>query len=131
MAKKSIYQKFSGDNLSTCDLIYSSLLSIKLIFFHISALQSFKLFIRTVDLFQNTRLEFCFEKIMALISLDDYEKKAREVLELPAFDYYRSGAGNELSLSLNRSSFDKYDFFSEFQSASLDLKKLYILWAAG
>jgi hypothetical protein len=68
---------------------------------------------------------------MALISLDDYEKKAREVLELPAFDYYRSGAGNELSLSLNRSSFDKYDFFSEFQSASLDLKKLYILWAAG
>jgi (S)-2-hydroxy-acid oxidase len=48
---------------------------------------------------------------MALVSLDDYEKKAREVLDIPALDYYRSGAGNELSLFLNRSCFDKYDCY--------------------
>lgn len=44
---------------------------------------------------------------MALVSLDDYEEQAKIQLEHSALGYYKSGAGDELTLSLNRSCFNK------------------------
>uniref|UniRef100_A0AAG5DRZ0 (S)-2-hydroxy-acid oxidase n=1 Tax=Anopheles atroparvus TaxID=41427 RepID=A0AAG5DRZ0_ANOAO len=44
---------------------------------------------------------------MALVSIRDYEQRAYEIIPRNALDYYRSGAGDELSLGLNRSSFDR------------------------
>ncbi|XP_058460997.1 uncharacterized protein LOC131436345 [Malaya genurostris] len=44
---------------------------------------------------------------MALVSLRDYEKRAAEIIPRHALDYYRSGAGDELSLRLNRICFDR------------------------
>lgn len=43
-----------------------------------------------------------------LISLDDYEKLAHELLPKNALDYYRSGAGDEQTLGWNRSDFRNY-----------------------
>lgn len=43
-----------------------------------------------------------------LVSVEDYEKKARTKIHRHALDYYRSGAGNELSLRLNKSCFDRF-----------------------
>jgi len=43
-----------------------------------------------------------------LVSLDDYEKRAQELLPRNALDYYRSGAGNEKSLKWNRTDFDNF-----------------------
>lgn len=40
-----------------------------------------------------------------LASLDDYEKRACELLPRNALDYYRSGAGDEQSLAWNRRDF--------------------------
>ncbi|XP_001649576.2 peroxisomal (S)-2-hydroxy-acid oxidase GLO3 [Aedes aegypti] len=44
---------------------------------------------------------------MALASVKDYEKRASEIIPRNALDYYRSGAGDELSLRLNRVCFDR------------------------
>ncbi|XP_055532170.1 uncharacterized protein LOC129722603 [Wyeomyia smithii] len=44
---------------------------------------------------------------MALVSVRDFEKRASEIIPLHALDYYRSGAGDELSLRLNRICFDR------------------------
>uniref|UniRef100_A0A1B0DQ70 (S)-2-hydroxy-acid oxidase n=1 Tax=Phlebotomus papatasi TaxID=29031 RepID=A0A1B0DQ70_PHLPP len=44
---------------------------------------------------------------MELVSLDDYQEKAWSLLPKGPLDYYRSGAGDEFSLRLNRSAFDK------------------------
>lgn len=44
---------------------------------------------------------------MELVSLDDYQEKAWNLLPKGPLDYYRSGAGDEFSLRLNRSAFDK------------------------
>uniref|UniRef100_A0A182PJC0 (S)-2-hydroxy-acid oxidase n=1 Tax=Anopheles epiroticus TaxID=199890 RepID=A0A182PJC0_9DIPT len=44
---------------------------------------------------------------MALVSVRDYEKRAHEIIPRNALDYYRSGAGDELSLALNRTGFDR------------------------
>lgn len=44
---------------------------------------------------------------MSLVSLEDYENEANKILEKKNFEYFRSGAGDELSLSLNRLCFDK------------------------
>ncbi|XP_049545473.1 uncharacterized protein LOC125957090 [Anopheles darlingi] len=44
---------------------------------------------------------------MALVSVLDYEQRAFETIPRNALDYYRSGAGNELSMGLNRSCFDR------------------------
>jgi (S)-2-hydroxy-acid oxidase len=43
-----------------------------------------------------------------LISLDDYEKKASQLLPKNALDYYRSGAGNEQTLKWNRNDFNNF-----------------------
>lgn len=43
-----------------------------------------------------------------LISLDDYEKRACELLPKNALDYFRSGSGDERSLSWNRSDFNNF-----------------------
>jgi (S)-2-hydroxy-acid oxidase len=43
-----------------------------------------------------------------LVSLQDYEKQAYELLPKNALDYYRSGAGDERTLSWNRSDFNNY-----------------------
>lgn len=43
-----------------------------------------------------------------LVSLDDYEKQAHQLLPKNALDYYRSGAGNEETLKRNRNDF--YNF---------------------
>lgn len=42
-----------------------------------------------------------------LVNVKDYEKYARNVLPKVAYDYYASGAGDEFSLSLNKSAFSK------------------------
>lgn len=44
---------------------------------------------------------------MALASVKDYEKRAAEIIPRNALDYFRSGAGDELSLRLNRICFDR------------------------
>lgn len=44
----------------------------------------------------------------SLVSLDEYEKRAYELLPRNALDYYRSGAGNEQTLAWNRSDFNNY-----------------------
>lgn len=44
----------------------------------------------------------------SLISLDDYELKAQELLPKNALDYFRSGAGNEVTLLRNRSDFKNF-----------------------
>ena len=46
-------------------------------------------------------------KTAVLVSLDDYEKRAHQLLDGNALDYYKSGAGDELTLNLNRKCFDK------------------------
>lgn len=43
-----------------------------------------------------------------LISLDDYEKQAEQLLSKNAWGYYSSGAGGEMTLSRNRSDFQNY-----------------------
>ncbi|KAG5683136.1 hypothetical protein PVAND_012436 [Polypedilum vanderplanki] len=43
-----------------------------------------------------------------LISLDEYEKRALEILPENARDYYQSGAGNEKSLAWNRADFSNF-----------------------
>ncbi|CAO1326559.1 unnamed protein product [Diamesa hyperborea] len=45
---------------------------------------------------------------MQLVSLDDYERQAHELLPKNSLDYYKSGAGDELTLKWNRSSFAKF-----------------------
>ncbi|XP_053680555.1 uncharacterized protein LOC128731456 [Anopheles nili] len=45
---------------------------------------------------------------MALVSVRDYEQRAYEIVPRIALDYYRSGAGDELSLQLNRTGFDRW-----------------------
>lgn len=49
-----------------------------------------------------------FYKMNNLISLDDYEKRAHELLPKAALDYYRSGAGDEQTLKWNRHDFGNY-----------------------
>lgn len=44
---------------------------------------------------------------MALISVSDYERKAGKVLAKNPWDYYQSGATDELSLNLNRTAYDR------------------------
>jgi (S)-2-hydroxy-acid oxidase len=44
---------------------------------------------------------------MSLISLDDFEKKAREKLHKTTLQFYESGAGDELTVNLNRICFDR------------------------
>lgn len=47
---------------------------------------------------------------MSLVSLQDFEDAAFKKIPRNALDYYKSGAGDELSLRLNRSTFDWYLF---------------------
>lgn len=47
------------------------------------------------------------EKKMSLVCVADFEKRASEIIPLNALDYYRSGAGDENSLKLNKKCFDK------------------------
>lgn len=42
-----------------------------------------------------------------LVNVKDYETNARRILPKFALDYYSSGAGDELSLALNKSAFSK------------------------
>lgn len=62
-----------------------------------------------------------------LISLDDYEKRAHELLPRAALDYYRSGAGDEQTLRWNRSDFGNYRIRPRFlrdvtvRDASVDI----------
>ncbi|XP_055596633.1 uncharacterized protein LOC129746779 [Uranotaenia lowii] len=42
-----------------------------------------------------------------LVSVEDYEKRAAEIIPAGSFDYFRCGAGDELTLGLNRSCFER------------------------
>ncbi|EDW72557.1 uncharacterized protein Dwil_GK20637 [Drosophila willistoni] len=44
---------------------------------------------------------------MVLVCVEDFEQKAKEHLEKNALDYYKSGAGEQFTLSLNREAFRK------------------------
>lgn len=44
---------------------------------------------------------------MVLVSVCDYEKQAEVVLAKKPWDYYRSGAGDEYSLKLNKEAYNK------------------------
>lgn len=44
---------------------------------------------------------------MALVSVSDYENKAAALLAKKPWDYYRSGAGDELSLRLNQTAYER------------------------
>lgn len=44
---------------------------------------------------------------MALVCVEDYEKKAAETMAKIPWDYYQSGAGDELSLRLNRNAYSR------------------------
>lgn len=47
----------------------------------------------------------CYITAMALVCVEDFEKKAVGQLEKNALDYYRSGAGEQFTLGLNREAF--------------------------
>lgn len=51
-----------------------------------------------------------------LVCVKDFEDYAQNVLPKNAWGYYKSGAGSEQTLSLNRTAFSKYDnvLVSEF-----------------
>ena len=44
------------------------------------------------------------------VSVDDYERLAREKMDPAAFDYYAGGSGQERTLAANRSAFDAIQF---------------------
>lgn len=44
---------------------------------------------------------------MALVCVADYEREAAKKLAKSPWDYYQSGAGDGLSLRLNRNAFDR------------------------
>lgn len=44
---------------------------------------------------------------MALVCVWDYEKKAAELIEKDRWNFFRSGGGDEITLQLNRSAFDR------------------------
>lgn len=44
---------------------------------------------------------------MALVCVSDYEKKASELLPRGPWDYYRSGAGDQFTLKLNQSAYNR------------------------
>lgn len=44
---------------------------------------------------------------MALVCISDYEQKAGELLPKGPWDYYRSGAGDQFTLKLNQSSYNR------------------------
>lgn len=48
-------------------------------------------------------------KGMSLVCVNDYEAAACKRVHKHALDYYQSGAGHELALRLNCTSFDKYE----------------------
>lgn len=52
---------------------------------------------------------------MELVSLNDYEEKAAEKLPKTTLEYYRSGAGDELTVLLNRTCFDRYERLLKIQ----------------
>ena len=45
---------------------------------------------------------------MSLLSVADFERKAKEQLERSALDYYRSGSGEQVTLGLNREAYKRY-----------------------
>lgn len=45
---------------------------------------------------------------MALVCVSDYEQKAGELLPKGPWDYYRSGAGDQFTLKLNQSAYNRY-----------------------
>lgn len=47
------------------------------------------------------------EEMSNLVCVADYEEQASGIIEKSALDYYKSGAGAELSLGLNRKCFDR------------------------
>lgn len=51
---------------------------------------------------------------MALVCVEDYEKEALRSIPKNALDYYRSGAGNEFSLSLNVEAFKRWRILPRF-----------------
>lgn len=67
----------------------------------------------------------------SLISLDDYQKRAYELLPKNALDYYRSGAGDEQTLAWNRSDFNNYRIRPRFlRDVSVRDTKVNILGSA-
>lgn len=44
---------------------------------------------------------------MALVCVSDYEKKAAEILPKSPWDYYSNGAGDQVTLKLNESAFNR------------------------
>lgn len=46
---------------------------------------------------------------MSLVCLKDYEAATLKRVSKHAMDYYKSGAGDELTLRLNQTTWDKYD----------------------
>lgn len=44
---------------------------------------------------------------MALVCVSDYEEKAAEILAKDSWNYFQDGAGDKISLRLNRTAFDK------------------------
>lgn len=44
---------------------------------------------------------------MALVSVCDYEQKAKEILPKNALDYYRSGSDSQFTLQLNKTAFQR------------------------
>lgn len=45
---------------------------------------------------------------MALVCVSDYAKKAAEILPKSPWDYYASGAGDQITLKLNESAFNRW-----------------------
>lgn len=58
-------------------------------------------------IFSSQTQKIPFRSIMALVCVEDYEKKAAETMAKIPWDYYQSGAGDELSLRLNRNAYSR------------------------
>lgn len=49
-----------------------------------------------------------------MITVDDYKQRALQILPPVVRDYYKSGAGDELSLEWNQKAFDEFVYFNWF-----------------
>lgn len=48
------------------------------------------------------------------VCVTDFEEEAHKIIDKKALDYYRSGAGEQFSLNLNREAFRRYEIMVSF-----------------
>nr|CAD7456402.1 unnamed protein product [Timema tahoe] len=52
-----------------------------------------------------------FQTMARFVCVDEYEEYALQHLDKNALDYYKSGAGDEITLGQNKTAFKRYGYF--------------------